>query len=147
MNHGRRLQNRKGNTKTKTRRTKKGQRPDEYDAVAVATLIGSLFMVQVMGGLLLGQFRDVLNACMTYIATGTVASIPGMLKEVFKITALSFVVMAGPFLAVTALLAVGVTFFQTKMLVAGSPSSRNSAGSARSRALNGCFPCAALSRP
>ena len=115
------------------------------DAVDVATLIGSLFMIQMMGGVILQQVKDLLHLCFYYMANGSPGMLSGLIGELFKTAALSFVVMAGPFLAVTALLAVGVTFFQTKMLVAGE-SSRNSTGSAHFRASNGCFPCAASSR-
>ena len=89
------------------------------DAVAVATLIGSLFMIQMMGGVILQQVKDLLHLCFYYMANGSSGMLSGLIGELFKTAALSFVVMAGPFLAVTALLAVGVTFFQTKMLVAG----------------------------
>ncbi len=98
---------------------KKGNVLMSKDAVAVATLIGSLFMIQIMGGVVVSQFRNVLNTYFAYIASGTTGMVSSMLGELFKIVALAFVTMAGPFLGVTALLAVGVTFFQTKMLVAG----------------------------
>lgn len=98
---------------------KKGNVLMSKDAVAVATLIGSLFMVQMMGGVFLTRIKSLLNLCFGYIASGTVGMVPGMLSELFKTAVLTFVVIAGPFLGVTAVLAVGVTFFQTKMLVAG----------------------------
>ena len=98
---------------------KKGNVLMSKDAVAVATLIGSLFMIQVMGGVLLEQIKDLLSLCFEYAAAGTAGMLAGTFKELFKTFVLSFVVMAGPFLEVTALLAIGVTFFQTKMLVAG----------------------------
>lgn len=98
---------------------KKGNVLMSKDAVAVATLIGSLFMVQIMSGVFLEQIKGLLNLCFSYAAGGTAGLSSGVLKELLKMVILSFVVMAGPFLAVTALLAVGVTFFQTKMLVAG----------------------------
>ena len=98
---------------------KKGNVLMSKDAVAVATLIGSLFMIQMMGGVILQQVKDLLHLCFYYMANGSPGMLSGLFGELFKTAALSFVVMAGPFLAVTALLAVGVTFFQTKMLVAG----------------------------
>ena len=98
---------------------KKGNVMMSKDAVAVATLIGSLFMIQMMGGVILQQVKDLLHLCFYYMANGSPGMLSGLIGELFKTAALSFVVMAGPFLAVTALLAVGVTFFQTKMLVAG----------------------------
>ena len=98
---------------------KKGNVLMSKDAVAVATLIGSLLMVQIMSGLFLEQIKGLLNLCFSYAAGGVSGVASGVLKELLKQVLLSFAVMAGPFLAVTALLAVGVTFFQTKMLVAG----------------------------
>ncbi len=98
---------------------KKGNVLMSKDAVAVATLIGSLFMIQVMGGVVVGQVREILIKIFGYIGSGTVGQIPGILGDLFATALLAFLTMAGPFLAVTALLAVGVTFFQTKMLVAG----------------------------
>ena len=93
---------------------KKGNVLMSKDAVAVATLIGSLFMIQMMGGVILQQVKDLLHLCFYYMANGSPGMLSGLIGELFKTAARS-----GPFLAVTALLAVGVTFFQTKMLVAG----------------------------
>ena len=62
--------------------------------------------------------RAMFNLCFYYMGSGVVEMVPGVFFELFKTVLLSFFVMAGPFLGVTALLAVGVTFFQTKMLVA-----------------------------
>ena len=97
---------------------KKGNVLMSKDAVAVSTLIGSLFMVQIMGGIVLEQVRNLLHLCFSYMASGNVELVPGLLSMLFKTTVLSFATIVGPFLGVTALLAVGVTFFQTKMLVA-----------------------------
>ena len=98
---------------------KKGNVLMSKDAVSVATLIGSLFMIQIMGGVVLREVQAIMDSCFGYIASGTVGMIPNLLQELAKTYTLAFVTMAGPFLAVTVLLAVGVTFFQTKMLVAG----------------------------
>ena len=89
---------------------KKGNVLMSKDAVAVATLIGSLFMVQMMGGVFMEQMGQVLNTCFGYIAGGTVETLPVELPVLLKRTALSFFAVVGPFLGVTALLAVGVTF-------------------------------------
>lgn len=98
---------------------KKGNVLMSKDAVAVATLIGSLFMVQAMSGVVQEQAKIVLNRCFQYIAECSAGMVPGILGSLGKEAVLAFVTMAGPFLAVTAILAIGVTFFQTKMLVAG----------------------------
>ena len=50
---------------------KKGNVLMSKDAVAVATLIGSLFMIQVMGGVVVGQVREILIKIFGYIGSGT----------------------------------------------------------------------------
>ena len=100
---------------------KKGNVLMSKDAVAVATLIGSLFMVQIMGGVMVEQIKMVIYRCFDYMSVGVAETFSGLLGELFKMTVLAFAMMAGPFLAVTALLAIGVTFFQTKMLVTTDP--------------------------
>ena len=47
---------------------KKGNVLMSKDAVAVATLIGSLFMIQMMGGVILQQVKDLLHLCFYYMA-------------------------------------------------------------------------------
>ncbi|NBI10002.1 flagellar biosynthesis protein FlhB [Colidextribacter sp. OB.20] len=98
---------------------KKGNVMMSKDAVAVVTLVGSLFMVQMMGGVLLERLQLLLSLCFSYMGPGSLSTFPGVLNELFKTVAVTFAVMAGPFLAVTCVLAIGATFFQTKMLVAG----------------------------
>lgn len=100
---------------------KKGNVLMSKDAVAVATLIGSLFMVQIMGGVILGRMRGIFHLIFYYMADGSPGMLAGVMGELFKTAALAFVTMVGPFLAVTAVLAIGVTFFQTRMLVTTEP--------------------------
>ena len=98
---------------------KKGNVLMSKDAVAVATLIGSLLMTQAMGGIVISRVRDLLYLCFTYMGSSSVMVLSNVLAQLTKTVILTFVVVTGPFLAVTAVLAVGTTFFQTKMLVAG----------------------------
>ena len=101
---------------------KKGNVMMSKDAVAVATLIGSLFMVQAMSGVVLDRLKMLFHFYYGYIAAGTTVELmSGLMNELFKTAVLGFVIMAGPFLGVTALLAMGVTFYQTKMLVTSEP--------------------------
>ena len=79
---------------------KKGNVLMSKDAVAVATLIGSLFMVQMMGGVFMEQMGQVLNTCFGYIASGTVETLPVELPVLLKRTALSFFAVVGPFLEI-----------------------------------------------
>ena len=98
---------------------KKGNVLMSKDAVAVATLVGSLFMIQTMGGVFVSRMHALLNLCFSYMASGSSVIPANILNDLLKTVIVTFVVIAGPFLAVTAILAIGVTFFQTKMLVAG----------------------------
>ena len=98
---------------------KKGNVLMSKDALAVATLLGSLAMVMVMGDVVLEQVSALFMRTFQNIAVVDAEMFPGMLSELFKTGVLALITMAGPFLGVTALLAVSVTFFQTKMLVTG----------------------------
>ncbi|MCI9267626.1 MAG: flagellar biosynthesis protein FlhB [Lawsonibacter sp.] len=98
---------------------KKGNVLMSKDAVAVATLVGSLFMIQTMGSVFVSRMHALLNLCFSYMASGSSVIPANILNDLLKTVIVTFVVIAGPFLAVTAILAIGVTFFQTKMLVAG----------------------------
>ena len=98
---------------------KKGNVLMSKDAVAVATLVGSLFMIQTMGTVFVSRMHALLNLCFSYMASGSSVIPANILNDLLKTVIVTFVVIAGPFLAVTAILAIGVTFFQTKMLVAG----------------------------
>ena len=91
------------------------------EAVSVATLLGSLFMVQMMSGLLMEQINAFWNLIFSYMASDTLPNISLLFKDLFKAAIVTFITMVGPFLAVTAVLAIGVTFYQTKLLVTTYP--------------------------
>ena len=100
---------------------KKGNVLMSKDAIAVVTLIGSLFMVQMMGGVFVSQIRNVMYLCYSYMSSGSVIVPSYFMAQLLKAVIMAFVVAGGPFLAVTALLTVGATFYQTKMLVTAEP--------------------------
>ena len=100
---------------------KKGNVLMSKDAVAVSTLIGSLFMVQIMSGIFVSRIRDILYLCLTYIGSNSSMVPSNILTKLAEAVITTFVAVAGPFLAVTVVLTVGVTFFQTKMLVTAEP--------------------------
>lgn len=100
---------------------KKGNVLMSRDAVSVATLLGSLFMIQMMSGLLIEQIHAFWNIIFSYMASKTLVTVPMLFKDLFKAAVVTFVTMVGPFLAVTAVLAIGVTLYQTKMLVTTYP--------------------------
>ena len=55
------------------------------------------------------------------MASDTLPNISLLFKDLFKAAIVTFITMVGPFLAVTAVLAIGVTFYQTKLLVTTYP--------------------------
>ena len=89
------------------------------DVVAVATLLGSLAMLRIMGDTVVEQAKNLFTSSFSLIAESGAATAGQSLRELFTRCILVFVTVAGPFLAVTALLAVAATFAQTRMLVTG----------------------------
>ena len=100
---------------------KKGHIRMSRDVVAVSTLLGSLVMLRVMSSLALEKAGDIFESCFSLMAN----VYPGLLSDVSQQLAsqcmLTVLVVAGPFLAVTALLAVVATFAQTRLLVTTEP--------------------------
>ena len=89
------------------------------DVVAVATLLGCLAMLRIMGDTVVEQAKNLFASSFSLIAESGAATAGQSLRELFTRCILVFVTVAGPFLAVTALLAVAATFAQTRMLVTG----------------------------
>ena len=100
---------------------KKGNVLMSRDAVAVSTLVGSLFMVYVMRDTFLTRMEDIFKVCFGYMASGSPNVLSEVLPKLMGTALLTFVTICGPFLAVTIVLAVGVTFYQTKFLVTTEP--------------------------
>ena len=98
---------------------KKGNVMMSKDVVAVATLLGSLAMLRIMGDTVVEQTKNLFASSFSLIAESGAAAAGQSLRELFTRCILVFVTVAGPFLAVTALLAVAATFAQTRMLVTG----------------------------
>lgn len=96
---------------------KKGNVLMSKDAVAVATLMGSLFTLQAMAPIMFEQIDIIIKTCFSYIETGYAGMVPDILSELIRKVLMAFLIMVGPLLGVTALLAVAATFFQTRMLV------------------------------
>jgi flagellar biosynthetic protein FlhB len=96
---------------------KKGNVLMSKDAVAVATLMGSLFILQTMAPFMLEQIELMIKTCFTYIGEGYAGMVPYILSELIYRGLMAFIIMAGPLLGVTALLAIAATFFQTRLLV------------------------------
>ena len=73
---------------------KKGNVMMSKDAVAVVTLIGSLLMIQMMGGVMLDQIRELFRLCFSYMGPGSVATFSGDLKQLLKGAIMAFLTMA-----------------------------------------------------
>ena len=98
---------------------KKGNVMMSKDVIAVATLIGSLVMLKVMSSIVTEQADSLFATCFGFIADVPTSGAQGALRPLFYRCILAVVVVSGPFLGVTALLAVAATFAQTKLLVTG----------------------------
>ena len=98
---------------------KKGNVMMSKDVVAVATLLGSLAMLRIMGDTVVEQAKNLFASSFSLIAESGAAAAGQSLRELFTRCILVFLTVAGPFLAVTALLAVAATFAQTRLLVTG----------------------------
>ena len=88
------------------------------DAVAVATLLGSLAMARLMSGLFVDQIQNFFRICLAH-AAGVGGGVLFDTKALLNRYLIAFVVVALPFLLVTALMAIAATFAQTRMLVTG----------------------------
>ena len=96
---------------------KKGNVMMSKDVVAVATLLGSLAMLKVMSSVVPEQADSLFRTCFGYISGTNPADMPGILRPLLMKCVMTTLIVAGPFLAVTAVLAVVATFAQTRMLV------------------------------
>ncbi|MCI8420093.1 MAG: flagellar biosynthesis protein FlhB [Oscillospiraceae bacterium] len=98
---------------------KKGNVMMSRDVVAVATLLGSLAMLKLMGGVVVEQAGNIFSTAFGYIAQTQADIVPNVLRAYLVRCIVTFITVAGPFLAVTILLSVAATFAQTRMLVTG----------------------------
>ena len=98
---------------------KKGNVMMSKDVIAVATLIGSLVMLKVMGSVVSEQAEGLFAACFGFMADTPAPIAPSILRQLAYRCVMAVVIVAGPFLGVTAILAVVATFAQTRLLVSG----------------------------
>lgn len=91
------------------------------DAVAVATLAGTLVMLKVMGGLVVEKAGEVFQICFTHISDGMPSMLPFISWELLYQCVMIVVAVAGPFLLVTIALNMIATFAQTRLLVSTEP--------------------------
>ncbi|MCR1909639.1 flagellar biosynthesis protein FlhB [Flavonifractor plautii] len=98
---------------------KKGNVFFSNDAVSVAVLLASFFVLRLTATPMVQQIYRFLQYAMGLVAgaahTGLQDNLSGLVLEMLK----TFLLAAGPLLATTAVVAVAATFFQTKLLVSG----------------------------
>ena len=98
---------------------KKGNVLMSKDVTAVATLIGSYAMIQLVADSAIEQLEQFWNLCFSYIGTNQIDVISNSLAALGSQALLAFASICAPLLLVTALITVAVTFYQTKLLVSG----------------------------
>lgn len=98
---------------------KKGNVFLSKDAVAVATLFGSFFVLNLTAASMVEQLGSFFRYCMQLAGELPVGGVQGLLSGLLMQALLVLFKTAGPLLAVTAICAVAATFAQTKLLVAG----------------------------
>ena len=98
---------------------KKGNVFFSNDAVSVAVLLASFFVLKLTATPMVEQIYRFLQYAMGLVAgaahTGLQDNLSGLVLEMLK----TFLFAAGQLLATTAVVAVAATFFQTKLLVSG----------------------------
>ena len=98
---------------------KKGNVFFSNDAVSVAVLLASFFVLKLTATPMVEQIYRFLQYAMGLVAgaahTGLQDNLSGLVLEMLK----TFLFAAGPLLGTTAVVAVAATFFQTKLLVSG----------------------------
>ena len=98
---------------------KKGNVFFSNDAVSVAVLLASFFVLKLTATPMVEQIYRFLQYAMGLVAgaahTGLQDNLSGLVLEMLK----TFLFAAGPVLGTTAVVAVAATFFQTKLLVSG----------------------------
>ena len=98
---------------------KKGNVFFSNDAVSVAVLLASFFVLKLTATPMVEQIYRFLQYAMGLVAgaahTGLQDNLSGLVLEMLK----TFLLAAGPLLATTAVVAVAATFIQTKLLVSG----------------------------
>lgn len=98
---------------------KKGNVFFSNDAVSVAVLLASFFVLKLTATPMVEQIYRFLQYAMGLVAgaahTGLQDNLSGLVLEMLK----TFLFAAGSLLATTAVVAVAATFFQTKLLVSG----------------------------
>lgn len=108
----------KATPKKRSDERKKGNVFLSQDAIAVATLFASVFLLNILGRFIVEQITLFTYYCMDR-ATRPLDDLEGGLSEIVAEGIMVLAKTAGPLMAVTIAVAVAATFAQTRFLVAG----------------------------
>lgn len=98
---------------------KKGHVFLSKDAVAVATLFGSIFMLRMCFVGSISTIEDLFYQCYGYIAEPSAVQTQALSGEIRYLAITVFIKTAGPLLLATVAVASAATFAQTRLLVSG----------------------------
>lgn len=111
----------KATAKKRRDERKKGNVRMSRDVNSVASLMGTLVMLKLMSGVVTGRAKDAFATCFSFMQSTPAARAPDVLRPLFYRFIMTAAIVAGPFLFVTALIAIVATFWQTRMLVTTDP--------------------------
>lgn len=95
---------------------KKGNIFLSKDAVAVATLFAAVLIIQATAGMIVDQLDRYFSLCLHYAGSMPVGQTMVVLDELVREGIITLAMTVGPLIAAVVVTAVGVTFFQTKLL-------------------------------
>jgi len=109
----------KATSKKRRDERKKGNVFLSKDAIAVASLFATFFVLKLLSDGIIGQFSQYLSLCLQYAQTLSVGQTMGVLNDLLLQGIWVFAKTAGIIMIVASLTSIAATFFQTKMLVSG----------------------------
>lgn len=98
---------------------KKGNVFLSKDAIAVASLITTFFVLKLLAPGMIAQFSEYLSLCLQYAQTLPVGQTTSVLNSILIQGIWVFAKTAGVIMIVASLTSIAATFFQTKLLVSG----------------------------
>ncbi len=97
---------------------KKGNIFTSKDAVSVAVLLSSLFVLRITGGAIIEQIYSLMTYCMGLARVKTEGGVSNDLAGITSKVLSTLAISVGPIMLVVIVAIIGVTFMQTKMLFA-----------------------------
>ncbi len=97
---------------------KKGNVSISKDAISVLTLLATFFVLKLLAQDIVNQFDQFFALCMSYMADLRIGQATAALNDIIKTGLIVFAKSVGIIMAVEIIIALGSTFFQTKLLFA-----------------------------